>query len=391
LRGDDLHELQQSLRRRRRRVIRRARSGSGSHDDLALGSTYAPELEQRLRPELKPSNKSWRVDETYIRIQGRWCYLYRAIDSTGATIDSLLSALRDAAAAKRLFRQALSDSSRPQPRVINTDQARLYGAAIAAVKAEGILRRRCRHRPVQYLNNILEQDHRAIKHRVKAKQSFREFHAARRTIAGYKAIHMIRKGRCAGSATMMSANRIGSSTGCSIWLPETSPPFFIRASSHHRFQSCNTSVKNHSLIDAGSACDHTGSRSRKALCGEFFESSGHEFLPGSIQVALFSHCSPSAVCVLFFSVPHPCGATFALPLASTMDALPTSGQACEPGQAVIDQTPICEAGLKPEAAFCACRVQRSVQDGGSLRARVPQSTQREQGCLWTSMVPTGAP
>jgi len=72
---------------------------------------------------------------------------------------------------------------------------RLYGSAIAAVKAEGTLRRRCRHRPVQYLNNILEQDHRAIKRRVKAKQSFREFRAAGRTIAGYEAIHMIRKGQ----------------------------------------------------------------------------------------------------------------------------------------------------------------------------------------------------
>ena len=103
--------------------------------------------------------------------------------------------MRDAAAAKRLFRNALSDSSHPQPRVINTDQARLYGSAIAGVKEEGTLRRRCRHRPVQYLNNILEQDHRAIKRRVKAKQSFREFRAARRTIEGYEAMHMIRKGQ----------------------------------------------------------------------------------------------------------------------------------------------------------------------------------------------------
>ena len=156
---------------------------------------YGPELEQRLRRHLKPTNKSWRVDETYVRVKGRWCYLYRAIDSTGATIDFLLSALRDAAAAKRLFRQALSDPSHPQPRVINTDQARLYGAAIPAVKAEGILRHRCRHRPVQYLNHILEQDHRAIKRRVKAKQNFREFQAARRTIEGYEAMHMIRKGQ----------------------------------------------------------------------------------------------------------------------------------------------------------------------------------------------------
>jgi len=109
-------------------------------------------------------------------------------DSTGATIDFLLSALRDAAAAERLFRKALSDPSHPQPRVIDTDKARLYDSAIAAVKAEGTLHRRCRHRPVQYLNNILEQDRRAIQRRVKAKQSFREFQAARRTIEGYEAM-----------------------------------------------------------------------------------------------------------------------------------------------------------------------------------------------------------
>jgi IS6 family transposase len=155
--------------------------------------TYGPELEQRLRPQLKPTNRSWRVDETYIRVQGRWCYLYRAIDSAGATIDFLLSALQDAGAAKCLFRRALSDPSHPQPRLINTDKARLYCAAIADLKAEGTLRRRCRHRPVQYLNNILEQDHRASKRRVMAKQSFRAFRAAGRTIAGYEAVHMIRK------------------------------------------------------------------------------------------------------------------------------------------------------------------------------------------------------
>ena len=113
---------------------------------------YGPELEQRLRRHLKPTNKSWRVDETYLRVKGRWCYLYRAIDSAGATIDFRLSALRDADAAKRLFRHALSDRTHPQPRVINTDLAPTYGAAIADIKKEGTLRSRCRHRPVQYLN-----------------------------------------------------------------------------------------------------------------------------------------------------------------------------------------------------------------------------------------------
>ena len=156
---------------------------------------YGPELEQRLRRHLKATNKSWRVDETYVRVKGRWCYLYRAIDSKGATIDFLLSAFRDADAAKRLFRKALGDPSRRQPRVINTDLAPIYSSAIPDSKKEGTLRKCCRHRPVQYLNNILEQDHRAIKRRVNAKQGFREFRAARRTIQGYEAVHMIRKGQ----------------------------------------------------------------------------------------------------------------------------------------------------------------------------------------------------
>jgi transposase-like protein len=129
---------------------------------VALGSAVW-ELDQRLRRHLKPTNRSWRVDETYVKVKGRWCYLYRAVDSAGATIDFLLSALRDADAAKRLFRKALSTLSHPQPRVINTDLAAIYTSAIPAIKEEGTLRRRCQHRPVQYLNNIIEQDHRAIK------------------------------------------------------------------------------------------------------------------------------------------------------------------------------------------------------------------------------------
>ena len=83
---------------------------------------YGPELEERLRRHLKPTNKSWRVDETDVRVKGRWCYLYRAVDSTGATIDFVLSGLRDAATAKRLFRKALTNPSHRPPRVINTDQ-----------------------------------------------------------------------------------------------------------------------------------------------------------------------------------------------------------------------------------------------------------------------------
>jgi transposase-like protein len=81
------------------------------------------------------------------------------------------------------------------PRVINTDKAKCYPAALHESKEEGILRKRCRHRPVQYLNNILEQDHRAIKKRIRANQHFRQFGCARRTIQGYEVIHKIRKGQ----------------------------------------------------------------------------------------------------------------------------------------------------------------------------------------------------
>ena len=83
---------------------------------------YAPEIQRRLRPRLRPTNDSWRVDETYIRLKGKWVYLYRAVDSTGATIDFLLSAKRDAAAAERFLAKALGGANHPAPRVINTDK-----------------------------------------------------------------------------------------------------------------------------------------------------------------------------------------------------------------------------------------------------------------------------
>jgi transposase, IS6 family len=156
---------------------------------------YAPELERLLRAHLKPTNKSWRVDETFVRVKGRWSYLYRAVDSTGATIDFLLSAHRDTDAAKRFFQKALRSPGHPTPRVINVDKCQCYPPAVKQLKKEGQLRRRCGLRQVQYLNNILEQDHRAIKRRVKASQGFRSFWGAWRTIAGYEAVNMIRKGQ----------------------------------------------------------------------------------------------------------------------------------------------------------------------------------------------------
>jgi transposase, IS6 family len=156
---------------------------------------YAPELGRRCRHELRNTNGSWRVDETYLRVAGKWTYLYRAVDSTGDTIDFLLSPKRDVAAAKHFFQKALRSPNHPRPRVVNVDGNPAYPRAIDELKGSQDLGRRCRCRPVRCLNNIVEQDHRAIKRRIRAMQGFRSFHSARRTIQGTETVNMIRKGQ----------------------------------------------------------------------------------------------------------------------------------------------------------------------------------------------------
>ena len=118
---------------------------------------YAAELEKRIRPHLRMSNGSWRVDETYVRVKGRWTYLYRAVDSRGQTIDFLLSAKRDAAAAKRFFRKALAQPHTVNPRTITVDKNPAYPKAATEMKKDGELWRRSRLRQVQ----IPEQHRRA--------------------------------------------------------------------------------------------------------------------------------------------------------------------------------------------------------------------------------------
>jgi IS6 family transposase len=130
---------------------------------------------------------------TNLRVARKWAYLYRAVNSSGATIDFLLSSRRNAAAAQRFLQKALQ--GHPGPRVINVDGNPSYPKAIAELKKNRALGRRCRCRPVRYLNNIVEQDHRAIKRRVRASQGFRSFRAAARTIQGLEMVKMIRKGQ----------------------------------------------------------------------------------------------------------------------------------------------------------------------------------------------------
>src|SRR5205085_2688913 len=171
-----------------------ARFGDRSELYLAIGSAVWAGTGKAL-PHLKPTNKSYRVDETYIKVKGKDRYLYRAVDSTGQTIDFLLTAKRDTVAAKRFFRKALAGPNNPQPRVINVDKNPAYVPAVTELKSEGVLRRRCRLRQCKYLNNMVEQDHRTVKKRVWLAKGYGSFHSAWRTIRGVEAVHLIRKGR----------------------------------------------------------------------------------------------------------------------------------------------------------------------------------------------------
>ena len=119
---------------------------------------FAPEMEKRLRWQWRrPQSRSWRVDETYIKVRGKWAYLYRAVDKLGNTIDFYLSATRNTKAAKRFLGKALRGMKEwEQPEVLNTDKAPAYAGAIAELKAEGKCPTETRHRQVKYLNNVIE-------------------------------------------------------------------------------------------------------------------------------------------------------------------------------------------------------------------------------------------
>jgi transposase, IS6 family len=169
---------------------------------------YAPELEKRIRPHLRTSNGSWRVDETYIRVKGKWVYLYRAVAAAGQTIDFLLSAKRDAAAAQRFFRKALKQPHTVNPRTITVDKNAAYPIATKAMKRDGELWRFAKLRQVKFLNNIVEQDHRRIKRLVRPGLGFKSFVTATQTIAGCEVMAIIRKGQVVSApANDMGAQR----------------------------------------------------------------------------------------------------------------------------------------------------------------------------------------
>ena len=149
--------------------------------------SYAPELDKRVRPHLSRTNDLWRVDETYIEVKGEWKYLYRAVDSTGKTLDFMLSAKRDGKAAARFFRKVLKAEHTQTPRAITVDKNAAYPVAVEALKADETLAAETELRQSKYLNNIVEQDHRNIKRLTKPMMGFGSFNTARRTLRGIEA------------------------------------------------------------------------------------------------------------------------------------------------------------------------------------------------------------
>src|SRR5262245_54108773 len=158
----------------------------------------APALDKRCRPSRRATNDSYRVDETYIKSKKQWHYLYRAVDATGATLDFMLSASRDAAAAEQCFRKVLEAGHTTRPRVITGDQHAASPLAFDARQHAGTLPAHCQFRQGRYLNTIIEQAHRLMKRRVNPGLGFGAFATAQRTIQGYEAMPRLRKGQLEG-------------------------------------------------------------------------------------------------------------------------------------------------------------------------------------------------
>ena len=159
---------------------------------------YAPEMEKRLRWYWKRPgfSRSWRVDETYIKVKGKWTYLYRAVDKEGDTIDFYLSPTRNAKAAKRFLGKAVSGlKDWEKPETINTDKAPAYGIAIKELKKDGKLPGTMQHRQVKYLNNVIEADHGKLKQLIRPVRGFKTLKTAYATIKGFEVMRALKKGQ----------------------------------------------------------------------------------------------------------------------------------------------------------------------------------------------------
>ena len=150
-----------------------------------------PRLALMLRRRKRPVGLRWRMDETYVKVGGQWKYLYRAVDKAGQTIVFLLRAHRDHAAARRFFERAIDLHDLPEK--ITIDKSGANTATIEGIRADSgaaIEMRRSR-----YLNNWIEQDHRAVKRILRAMLELKNFRCGRALLAGIETMHMIKKGQ----------------------------------------------------------------------------------------------------------------------------------------------------------------------------------------------------
>lgn len=152
-------------------------------------------ISDRVRKRKKPVNGSWRMDETYIKLNGKWVYLYRVVDKEGNIIDFLLRARGDAAAAKVFFKKAIKDNGRPEK--VTVDKSGSNKAASDYCNQDLSEYEKIQIRQIKYPNNLIEQDHRFIKKRTRSKLGIKCFHSARATIAEIESIRMI-KGQIIG-------------------------------------------------------------------------------------------------------------------------------------------------------------------------------------------------
>jgi IS6 family transposase len=156
---------------------------------------YSPELEKRIKPHLKISRSSTRVDETYIKIKGIWHYLYRAVDKHGQTIDWMLSVKRNKKAAKKFFKKMLGNPHLTTLSVINVDKNPAFPPAHDELIKTGELHATSKLRRVKYLNNIVENDHKSVKRKSRYRQWYQSFDTASVTITGMETMRMIQKGQ----------------------------------------------------------------------------------------------------------------------------------------------------------------------------------------------------
>ncbi|WP_217591376.1 IS6 family transposase [Burkholderia sp. GbtcB21] len=146
-----------------------------------------PVPEKAFRQRKRPVGKSWRM----IKVNGAWKYIYRAVDKAGNTIDFLLRARRDKAAARRYFEKSIAQNGAPE--TVTIDKS---GANLAALKDINATREQpIKIRQQKYLNNIVEQDHRAIKRRTRPMMGFKDFHCACILLGGIEVMRMIAKGQ----------------------------------------------------------------------------------------------------------------------------------------------------------------------------------------------------